>query len=475
MARKIVLLEANEIPWRILDFYVTQNPESRLAQILPGCRRYETVAADTCALSPWITWPTLHRGVNNEAHDINHFGQDVSEADAQFPPIWQLLVDAGVRTGVFGPMHSSPLPANAESFDFFLPDTFAHTPECHPAALTSFQDFNLSMARQSPRNVSRSIDLSTLGSFLIRAPFLGLLPSTVFSILGQLLDERRDRWKSTRRRTYQPVLAFDLFMRQLNSKKPEFSNFFTNHVASAMHRYWAALFPEDFDVLELDEVWQGRYRDEINFAMGWADRFVDRLVRFADKNPEYVIMVASSMGQCAADGKRVDTQLYLRDPSLLLKQAGIESEHWERRPAMDPTVSLYVAIERAQHFEEFLKSVSIREEPLKYQTREGGFFDLVFGQSNIDANKEKLLIGGQETNYEEVGFELTQVEDEAGSTGYHVPEGLLLVYDPQDLSAKPSTTTISTTDVAPALMAHFGLEVPEYMKRPGALVLSSGS
>jgi hypothetical protein len=40
ISRKIILLEANEIPSRVLDFYVTQNPESRLAEILPVCRRY---------------------------------------------------------------------------------------------------------------------------------------------------------------------------------------------------------------------------------------------------------------------------------------------------------------------------------------------------------------------------------------------------------------------------------------------------
>lgn len=471
MTRKIVFLEANEIPWRILDFYIAQHPESRLAELVPSCHRYETVAADTCPLSPWITWPTLHRGVNNEAHSILHFGQDLSQADAKFPPIWQLLMESGVQTGVFGPMHSSPLPENAERYDFFLPDTFAHTPESHPASLTSFQDFNLSMARQSPRNVSRSIDIKTLAGFLLRAPALGLRPATVFSLIGQLLDERRDNWKSTRRRTYQPVLAFDLFMGQLNRTKPEFSNFFTNHVASALHRYWAALFPEDFDDLELDERWQQQYRGEISFAMGWTDRFVDRLVRFADKNPEYLIVMASSMGQCAASGKRVDTQLYLRNPAAFLEKAGIDPDGWERRPAMDPTVSLYVSPDRAESFAAFLQTVSIQGNPTKYEKKEGGFFDLAFGQVNIDPERDKLLIDGHETSYESVGLELTRVEDEAGSTGYHIPEGILLVYDPQDKKPKTSISTISTTDVAPAIMANFGLDVPEYMEQPGPLVL----
>jgi len=473
MTRKIIFLEANEIPWRILDFYTTHNPNSRLATFVPVCHRYETLAADTCPLSPWITWPTLHRGVNSEVHNILHFGQDLSQADKKYPPIWQLLMEAGTRTGVFGPLHSSPLPEDAKRYDFFLPDTFADTPESHPNALSSFQNFNLTMARQSPRNVSRSIDFSTLAQFFVRAPGLGLRPSTVFSIMRQLLDERQDRWKTTRRRTYQPVLAFDLFMRQLRSKKPEFSNFFTNHVASAMHRYWAAMFPEDFDDLELDEQWQKKFGGEISFAMGWTDRFVDRLARFADENPEYLVVVASSMGQCASSGKRVDTQLYLRNPERFLGKAGIQPDQWERRPAMDPTVSLYVSPDRVQAFEVFLQTVTVKGKPMKYEKKSGGFFDLVFGQVNLDPDKDKLLIDGYETPYEGIGLELTRVEDEAGSTGYHIPEGMLLVYDPQDKTPKTSTRTISTTDIAPAIMANFGLDVPDYMKRPGPLSLPS--
>lgn len=470
MTRKIVLLEANEIPERVLDFYIVEHPQSALAERLPACDRYQTVAADTCPLSPWITWPTLHRGVNNEAHGILHFGQDLERADAAYPPIWKLLMEGGVSTGVFGPMHSSPLPADAQRYDFFLPDTFAHTPESHPEALTAFQDFNLTMARNSPRNVSRSIDLGTLLSFLVRSPALGLRPATVVAILGQLIDERRAAWKATRRRTYQPVLAFDLYMKQLSRKKPAFSNFFTNHVASAMHRYWAALFPEDFDDLELGEEWQQRFRGEIDFAMGWTDRFFDRLTRFADANPEYIVVMASSMGQGASSGKRVDTQLYLRDPAPLLARAGIPADRWERRPAMDPTVSLYIPEDSAEAFARFLDSITVQGKAIEYARKEGGFFDLVFGQVNIDPKEDALVVDGERCAFESLGFEMTAVEDEAGSTGYHIPEGILVVYDPQRRDAdKGATHTIFTTDIAPALLDHFGLRVPEYMSSPGAI------
>jgi hypothetical protein len=70
-------------------------------------------------------------------------------------------------------------------------------------------------------------------------------------------------------------------------------------------------------------------------------------------------------------------------------------------------------------------------------------------------------------------LELTQVEDEAGSTGYHIPEGVLFVYDPKDLTPKTLGGTIPTTDVAPALLTHFGVDVPQYMRDSGTLEFSA--
>lgn len=61
----------------------------------------------------------------------------------------------------------------------------------------------------------------------------------------QVVSERVRQARNVRRRTYQSVLAFDIFMKQLESTRPGFATFFTNHVASSMHRYWAAAFPGD--------------------------------------------------------------------------------------------------------------------------------------------------------------------------------------------------------------------------------------
>lgn len=469
MARKIVLFEINEVPYRILDHYVEHHPQSALARTLKKCTQYETTTTDTCSLSPWITWPSLHRGVNNETHDIMHLGQNLEGPDSKYPPIWKVLVDGGVSTGVFGPLHSWPLPSDAERYSFYLPDTFSPTPESHPDALTSFQNFNLVMARESAGNVSTHVDVGSLMQFMVRAPGLGLRPQTLLSVAKQLFDERVEPWKRTRRRTYQSVLAFDLYMKQLKRHKPSFSNVFSNHVASAMHRYWAALFPGDFDELELGEDWQKQYRGEIDYAMDWFDSFYSRLVAFADKNPEYIIVAASSMGQAATWGAQIDTQLYLRDLNTFMKTAGLSDAQWTKRPAMDPTVSILVDVDHIEKFKNFMLNLRICGEPIKASEKDGGFFDLHFGQSDLDPNSKFITLRGEPIPHTDLGMEIIEVEDECGSTGYHIPEGILFTYDPQNPVPSTERRQVNATDIAPALLDHFGLEIPSYMSRPGAV------
>ena len=68
MTRKIVLFELNEVPWCIVDDQVARRPDGALASMLRRSAQYETVAADQGHLSPWRTWPSVHRGVPDGVH-----------------------------------------------------------------------------------------------------------------------------------------------------------------------------------------------------------------------------------------------------------------------------------------------------------------------------------------------------------------------------------------------------------------------
>jgi len=198
--KRVVFYELNEVPRRVLEDFTRRNPGSTLARLLGQGAFFETVAEDQGVLSPWITWPTLHRGVSNDKHCISDFGQDLAEVNGEYPSFTELLARAGVRVGVFGSLHSYPLPPGVEQYAFYVPDTFANGPECFPETLSSFQDFNLKMVDASGRNVSKSVLLGPAARFMAQAPGLGLRFDTVVRLAGQLLSERVNPARVGRRR-----------------------------------------------------------------------------------------------------------------------------------------------------------------------------------------------------------------------------------------------------------------------------------
>jgi hypothetical protein len=207
--------------------------------------------------------------------------------------------------------------------------------------------------------VSRRISWGSALRFLAGAPRLGLTPRTAIQVAGQLAAERRQAWQHVRRRTYQALLQFDIFMHELETKRPDFSTFFTNHVASSMHRYWATSFPSDHTQFEYPDEWVNRYCGEIVWTMEKADGLFGRLVRFARRNPEYEIWVTTSMGQAATDAKPAATQLYIGDVPRFMTALGFAPADWSQRPAMLPQYSFRLASHRFAPFRDTISALRI--------------------------------------------------------------------------------------------------------------------
>lgn len=461
IVQPVVVFELNEVPWRIVDWWTDQRPDSATASLLAASTQRTSVSPDEGHLSPWVTWPTVHRGVPNTVHGIGHFGQDTAHADAVAPTWWSRAVDDGRRVGVFGLLHTNELPDDVDRYAFFVPDTFAPSADTHPGSLESFQAFNLSMARASARNVSTSIDVTAARRFLLQAPRLGLRPATVVRLVRQLVDERRHPHTRVRRRSYQSVLAFDLFLHQVRRTSPDAAAFFTNHVASAMHRYWAATFPHDYDAetFGFDDSWISTWDGEIAEAMSHADRMIARLRTHCDETGS-LLVVASSMGQQAAQGTPVGRQLYLRDVETFARDAGIDPAVVDRRPAMDPHVNVQIRDEASREaFRRRMTGLRIGGAGVTW-SEDDGFFALEFGQAD-DAIGD-VTVDGDVRAPESLGFEIIEIEDEVASTGYHVPEGILISYDPTvGASVDPSRSTVATTEIAPMVLDRLGVATGE--------------
>lgn len=469
MSRKIILFELNEVPFKVLDQFCKWQPKSALAKHLPKCFQYETRTQEISSLSPWITWPSVHRGVNDEKHMIQNFGQELSSVDRDFPPLWELLRRGGVRVGVCGSLHTYPPPTHMTDYDFFIPDTFAAGSECFPQNIELFQDFNLRMARESARNVARGVPWAQALRVLLHAPELGFKLQTLTDVAGQLLSERAQKWRTVRRRTFQSVLAFDIYFKQLARTKPGFSTFFTNHVASSMHRFWAASFPDEYPEMGYSNEWIQTYRSEIDWTMKITDRMFERLVRFADINPEYQVWIVTSMGQAATQAAAVETQLYLVDLDKFMRELGFESHEFSQRPAMLPQTNLITQPSATGRLADSLRQLQIGGQSVTYRQKENGFFSIDMGQYNLDTASTRASLGGRSWSLEELGLRNVEIEDKSGTSAYHIPEGCLFIYDPRDQSVKTGRPTISTLDLAPTILKSFRVERPGYMARESRL------
>lgn len=460
---KIILFELNEVPVKILNQYIKLRPKSALASLVKESRKFESFTENKGHLSPWNTWPTLHRGVTNEKHFIHDFGQNLHEVDKEYAPIWELLSQQGISVGMFGSLHSYPLPEQLNNYKFYVPDVFASGPECHPKSIEVFQNFNLTLSRESIRNVSKRTPVLDGLKLMANIHNLGFKLGTLGSTAGQIIEEKLNPWKTVRRRTYQSVLAFDVFMKQLNDKKPDFVTYFTNHVASSMHRFWAAAFPEEYKELPYDQDWLQTYQKEILFTMDATDKMISRLVKFLEKNTDYKLVITSSMGQDAVEPKAVHTSLFIKDADKFMSQLGISKDAYRVKPAMFPQFNIEL-LSSSDKFEDSLKELKIQGEPISFRQFDR-VFSLDFGHQLSSNNEKEISLRNQHYAVDELGLENVQIEDRCGSSAYHIPEGIFLVYHPSFKEENPAYRPINTVDVVPMLMKNFGLKTKNYMAK----------
>ena len=469
-AQKLVVFELNEVPFRVFDYFIDKHPDSNFARMFQRSDVFETHVEDEGHLSPWVTWPSVHRGVNNAKHGIQDFGQDLTEVDGEYPPIWEILAKGGVSVGMFGPLHSYPVPKSLDHYKFYIPDTFAAGPECFPEQLSAFQEFNLAMVDASGRNVSKALMLDKAMPFLAAAPGLGLRAKTVLSLGRQLAAERLNPYMICRRRTSQAEIAFDFFLRQLKRNTPDISWFFSNHVASTMHRYWPGTFPGDYPDVIWAEGYEQRFSGEIDYTMGVADRFAGELMAFANNTPGTSIIVMGSMGQEAVpDRLQVNCQIMCTDLTKFMTTMGVEKDQWERRRAMAPSYSVVVSDAAKSNFLSRMSKLRIANANVDFHEHGGAIkFDL--GQANLP---DDISVGDGEHMYElaDLGLRNVEITDKSSAFAYHIPQGVFTHYNPSKRNGfATQRRSISTLEIAPAFIRNFGLEPAGYMQ--GGLKLS---
>ena len=466
--RPVLLLEINEVPWRLLDRFMDDPEFPAIRRFFDGSKTFTTFTVDQGELSPWVTWPSFHRGMSNREHGIAFLGQDPKTYRGT--PIWEEYRNRGYPIGVFGSLQSWP-PVDPGQNGFYVPDTFAQDESCLPRQVEVFQRFNLAQTGKNGRIVQKgalgsSARSGELFSFLKAMPRLGISTKTVGLVAKQLLGERVDPARIARRPIFQAILAWDVFKSlYLAENPPVFSTFFTNHVAGILHRYWHHVFPEDFP-----ELFEKKHRDTskphlatLRFALKVLDGILKDAMDIATSNPGIILVFATSMGQAAVH-RNEHEGLELTIPRVERFIAAICAAICpalgnECRPllAMVPQVAVEIPADAMRaEVKRILRESKTASGGELFRFEESGShlnITLVNPRATDIRAGAFLLPGGKKMTWEKA--EIRVIEIEAG-TGYHIPEGVMAIY-PQEADARDERRKLSARDAKGFLMGLSGL------------------
>jgi hypothetical protein len=430
-SQKIVVTEVNEVPFRVYERYAREEPSSAIAYLLASGQAVRTFASDVSEdfLYPSQTWASFNTGVPYEKHRI-HWYQDPKPTE--YPFYWRSIAERGHAVGVINTLHSSPLKSFIDkgNYNFCIPDCFADDSATHPAEYKTFQSLNTEFTRKN----GRKSDLKTIlnGSTIRRLGSprtCGITLRSATDIASTLAGVATGVLNKERLRNLQFPLLAEIFLSELNRSDVDLAVLFTNHVAANQHRYWYALFPEDFKDRAYPDEWVNRYRGEILAALKLLDKYLHQLVRFCLRH-ERILVVCSSMGQVGNQKLTPETvqrhqfDYRLDDPVKFARALVTNLPPVTVKAGMIPQYSLLfdspsLAMRGKQDLDVAVMSIP----GIKLTSDLNG--SLVTLSAGITDRQETFSVRGRQIGYRDLGFIRFEVDDH--HSGRHHPEGSLIV------------------------------------------------
>jgi hypothetical protein len=288
-ARRVLFVEMNELTWTIIDRLIA---EGRLPTFARMKREGAWAAPESVDqppyLDPWITWVTVHTGVDRGVHGATVLEQDSGTIHAK--RTWDYVADAGKSVGVFGSISAyppRPMPG------FVVPGPFAPGNETFPAYVGPVQALNRKYTQVHHGNTRADslLDMAKTGLELVG---LGLGARTSARILAQLAREKIDPAQKWRRVVLQPLLNYDFFEKLYRRYRPHYATWHTNHAAHFMHHYWRAWDDSKF-LARAPEDEKKKYGEAVPYGYEICDELLARFINLVDDDT--VLVVATSMGQ----------------------------------------------------------------------------------------------------------------------------------------------------------------------------------
>ncbi|HVA08405.1 MAG TPA: hypothetical protein VNG12_16845 [Acidimicrobiales bacterium] len=456
MGRRVLLYEINEVPWEIWDLYVAARPKSNFAGLMADAMQRTTVDEDTVELQPWRSWTTLHRSMYSKDHRSLDLGQDPTSFMGT--PLWDVVDASDLPVGLFGVLQSWP-PHPFRAGGFFVPDSFARDSKTIPASLERFQSFNTSMTSENSFTSTDRLAPTRVATAALDLLAKGISPWSTYEVIRHLGHEARDDRFKAARPIVQVLPCFDVFWKLHRRFAPALSIFFTNHVASMMHRFWGDWVPDyQSNGYAADEI----FRRFILQALDFFDHQLGVMKAWVDRNDETVLILAGAIGQGPIQYHPTNESYVLEHPDRLAAALGL---HGPRAGiAMYPRVSL-----------EFPDGSELPAAWVAFESAKGNlgpmFSDLrIFGStlavevaqypgSDDPLSREvswSMLDGtARQGTIDDLGIVIRQ-RPGGGNTAHHIPDGAFLAYG-KGIAPDPSREKSSILDVAPSLLGLLGL------------------
>jgi hypothetical protein len=462
---RVLVLEINEISWELMQPWLGRGE-------LPNFRRIQERGAWTQTwtdepggpdglLEPWVTWTTFYTGVPHTEHGVKFLEQPTETIRAK--RLWEVVAAAGKKIGIFGSSSSWPPPAVD---GFVIPGSFSPDAQTYPESLRPIQELNLRHTRaHAPGSNGVGLAASTLNA--VRLIRHGLSPSTMMSVLRCLVEIKRHPDREWKKVSLQPIVNFAFFSKLYRRHRPDFATFHTNHVAHYQHRFFRAWRPELFpDETEEREV--RRFGDAISYGYQVADRLLARFMKLADKQPDLILCVASSMGQKpyipAKYDKIAPPTCRLRSIDRLVDILGLQGQ-CDYFSTMAPQWNLRIRDDQSRQ-KVTRHLLSARYQPQgksMYSVTEVADAIVLTPISHHGVDESSICSFPTLPGAPSIPFgELVIQADDTRKSGCHDPVGMLAFYGAP--VRRGSFPTINNVDVAPTLLNLLGVAAPKAMK-----------
>ncbi|MDG2385075.1 MAG: hypothetical protein P8N76_25615 [Pirellulaceae bacterium] len=366
------------------------------------------------SLSPWITWPTLHRGIEPADHGARFLGQPLGTCNGE--PLWEAVRGRGKSIGIFQSMGAWPA-IDPGPNGFFVPDPFGAQDKSYPDRLEAFTRFCQEQVQQN--------ESGNLSGRSLRLLLSAMDDSELTQTFWNTLNEQSGAFEIN-------DLGWAHFKSIFNPKSPpDFSTYFTNSFAGLMHRHWDLLINRGLTAggeIETDRTVES------------LEACLRDVLHWRKENPELIVAIASSMGQEQIFPEHEQClEMRMSQPERLLTLAEIPSHAYEIRSAMIPQIVIDI---KERSFRGAIETVISK---LRTSTGRQVFTACSQGEtlslthispSQAEHDSGWIILGEESPRipWEEAGFEIYPVKS---ATAYHIPEGILLLASGSQPKTRP--------------------------------------